>query len=72
MKGADSLCDLWDTIKCTDVTLIGVPEGEKKRTQSLFKEVTTENILNLRRDLAIQVHKANRLPSHLNANKNLP
>ena len=32
MKGTeDSLRDLWDNIKCTNIGIIGVPEGEEKK-----------------------------------------
>ena len=29
-KNEDSLRDLWDNIKCTNIHIIGVPEGEEK------------------------------------------
>ena len=29
-KNEDSLRDLWDNIKCTNINIIGVPEGEIK------------------------------------------
>ena len=29
-RNEDSLRDLWDNIKCTNILIIGVPEGEKK------------------------------------------
>ena len=30
----DSLRDLWDNIKCTDILIIGVPEEEEKKKGS--------------------------------------
>ena len=27
----DSLRDLWDNIKCTNICIIGVPEGEERK-----------------------------------------
>ena len=36
-KNEDSLRDLWDNIKCTNICIIGVPEGEER-------ERTWENI----------------------------
>ena len=30
-RNEDSLRDLWDNIKCTNIRIIGVPEGEKER-----------------------------------------
>ena len=29
-KNEDNLRDLWDNIKCTNIHIIGVPEGEEK------------------------------------------
>ena len=36
----DSLRDLWDNIKCTNIRIIGVPEEEekKKRTEKIFRD----------------------------------
>ena len=30
-RNADSLRDLWDNIKCTNIHIIGVPEGEERK-----------------------------------------
>ena len=30
-RNEDSLRDLWDNIKCTNIRIIGVPEGEEKK-----------------------------------------
>ena len=48
-KNKDSLRDLWDNIKCTNIHIIGVPEGEvrDKGTENLFEEITAENFPNL-------------------------
>lgn len=32
-KNEQSLLNLWDTIKCSNMCIIGVPEGKKKRTE---------------------------------------
>ena len=29
-RNEDSLRDLWDNIKCTNIHIIGVPEGEER------------------------------------------
>ena len=37
----DSLRDLWDNIKCTNILIIGVPEEEKKKKgyEKIFEEI---------------------------------
>ena len=40
----DSLRDLWDNIKCTNIHIIGVPEEERnKRPEKIFEELIAEN-----------------------------
>ena len=41
----DSLRDLWDNIKHTNIRIIGVPEEEekKKEYEKIFEEIRVEN-----------------------------
>ena len=40
----DSLRDLWDNIKHTNIRIIGVPEEEEKKWyEKIFKEIIVEN-----------------------------
>ena len=44
----DSLRDLWNNIKCTNIWIIGVPEEEKKKGyEKIFKEIIVENFPNM-------------------------
>ena len=36
MKTKDSLRDLWDNIKCTNIQITGVPEEEEKKGMRKF------------------------------------
>ena len=48
----DSLKDLWDNIKLTNIRIIGVPEEEeekKKGTEKIFEEIIVENFPNMGR-----------------------
>ena len=40
-RNEDSLRDLWDNIKCNNIRIIGVPEGEerKKRPEKIFENI---------------------------------
>lgn len=58
-KSEESLYDLWDTIKRTNLEIIKGPEEERENgAQRLFKVIMAENFLNLVRDLDSQVHEA--------------
>ena len=47
----DSLRDLWDNVKYTNIQIIGVWEEEekKKRYEKIFEEIIGENIPNMER-----------------------
>ena len=59
----DSLRDLWDNIKCTNVRIIGVPEeGEKKKgTEKIFEEIRVETFPNMGKEIVNQVQKTKRV-----------
>ena len=45
----DSLRDLWDNMKCTNIQIIRVPEEEEKKkgTEKVFEEIIVENLPNM-------------------------
>ena len=54
LKGnEDSLRDLSDNIKCTNIQITGVPEEEekKKRYEKIFEEIIFENFLNMEKEI---------------------
>ena len=60
----DSLRDLWDNIKCTNIQIIGVPEEEeeKKRYEKIFEEIVVENLPSMEKEIVNHVQKAQRVP----------
>ena len=48
----DSLKDLWDNIKHTNIRIIGVPEEEEKKkgTEKILEEIRVENFPNTRKE----------------------
>ena len=61
-ESKDSLKDLWDTIKHTNIHVIGVAEEEEKekRAGSLFKEIMAENFHNLGKETDIHIQEVNK------------
>ena len=72
-RNADSLRDLWDNIKRTNVCIIGVPEEERgKGPEIIFEEIIVENFPNMGKEIAIQVQEAQRVPGRINPRRNTP
>ena len=55
--------DLWDNIKCANIHIIGVPEGEerKKDTENVFEETMTEDFPHLKKEADTQVQETQRV-----------
>ena len=69
----DSLRDLWDNTKCTNIRIIGVPEEEKKKgTEKIFEEIIVENFPNMGKEIVNQVQEAQRVPYRINPRRNTP
>ena len=68
----DSLRDLWDNIKRTNVQIIGVPEEEEKKkgTEKIFEEIIIENFPNMGKEIVNQVREAERVPYRINPRRN--
>ena len=59
----DSLRDLWDNIKRTNIRIIGVPEEEKKKgTERISEEIIVENFPNMGKEMVNPVQEAQRVP----------
>ena len=59
-RNEDTLRDLWKNIKCTNICIIGVPEGEEreKGSEEIFEEIIAENFPNMRKEMLTQVQEA--------------
>ena len=70
----DSLRDLWDNIKCTNIRVIGVPEEEEKKKQyeKIFEEIIVENFPNMEKEIVNQVQEVERVPCRINPRRNMP
>ena len=63
IRNEDSLRDLWDNIKCTDICILGTPVGEEreKGLEKIFEEIIAENFPNLGKETVTQVQEAQSL-----------
>ena len=70
----DSLRDLCDNIKHTNIRIIGVSEEEEKKkgTEKIFEEIIFENFPNMGKEIVNQVQEAQRVPYRINQRRNTP
>ena len=73
-RAEDSLRDLWDNIKCNNIRIIGVTEGEEreKGPEKIFEEIIVENFPNMGKEMGTQVQEAQRVPGRINPRRNTP
>ena len=69
----DSLRDLWDNIKQTNIRIIGVPEEEQKKkgTEKIFEEIIVENVPTMGKEIVNQVQEVQRVPYRINPKRNM-
>ena len=74
-KSEESLTNLWDNLKCSNIQIIGVPEGEKQQQEieNLFEQIIKENFPNLVKEIDFQeVQESQRVPKKLDPKRNTP
>ena len=69
----DSLRDLWDNMKCTNIWIIGVPKEEEKNkgTEKIFEESIAENFPNQGKETDLQVQEAQRVPNKMDSKRSI-
>ena len=60
----DSLRNLWENIKHTNIRIIGVPEEEEKKkgSEKIFEKIIVENFPNMGKEIVNQIQEAQRVP----------
>ena len=73
-RNEDSLRDLWDNFKCTNICILGVPEGEEreKGPEKIFEEIIVENFPNMGKEIATQVQEVQKVPVRINPRRDAP
>ena len=71
-RNEDSLRDPWGNIKCNNIRIIGVPEGEEreKGPEKIFEEIIVKNFPNMGKEIATQVQEVQRVPYRIKPRRN--
>ena len=56
--------DLWDSIKCDNIRIIGVAEGEEreKGPEKIFEDIIVKHFPNMGNEIATPVQEVQRVP----------
>ena len=74
-KNEERLRNLWENFKCSNIWIIGVPEGEEEEQEmeNLFEQIMKEKFPNLAKEIDFQgVQEAQRVPKKLYPRRNTP
>ena len=73
-QNEDSINNLWDNFKRSNICIIGLPEGEEKEQEigNLFEKIMKENFPNLMKEIDMQVQEAQRVPNNMDAKRTTP
>ena len=74
-KNEERLRNLQDIFKCSNIQIIGVPEGEEEeqKIENLFEQIMKENFPNLAKEIEFQeIQGAQRVPKKLDPRKHTP
>ena len=74
-KNEERLRNLQDILKCSNIRIIGVPEGEEEEQdiENLFEQIMKEDFPNLAKEIDFQdVQEAQRIPKKLDPRKHTP
>ena len=71
-RNEDSLRDIWDNIKHTNISIIGLPEEEKEKgPEKLLEEIIVKNFPNMGKEIVTQVQEVQRVPYRINPKRNM-
>ena len=70
-RNADTLRDLWDSIKHTNIQITGFSEEKEKKKvyEKIFEETIVKNYPNMGKELATHFQETQRVPYRINPKK---
>ena len=70
-KSKDSVSSLLNNFKCSNIHIIGMPEGEEKEQEigNLFEKIMKENFPSGMKEIDMQIQEAQRIPNKMNAKR---
>ena len=73
-RNEDNLRDLWDSVNCPSIWIIGVPEEEdkKKHHEKILEEIIVEHFPKMGKEIITQVQETQRVPNRINPRRNTP
>ena len=73
-KNEDRLRSPWDIFKCSNIRIIGMPEGEEEEQEieNLFEKIMKAKIPDLAKEINIQVQEAQTVPNKMDPNTATP
>ena len=58
----DSLRDLWNNIKYTNIRITGFPEEKEKEYEKIFEQIIVENFPNMEKEIVNQSQETQKVP----------
>ena len=74
-RNEESLRELWDKVKCTNIHIIGVPEGEerdRRGQRKIFQEIIAKNFPNTGKEQPTQIQEVQKVPYKISPGRNTP
>ena len=73
-RNEDNLRDLQDSMKCSNIRIIGVPEEEdkKKDHEKILEEIIVVNFPKMEKEIITQVQETQRVSNRINTRQNTP
>ena len=73
-RNEENIKDLQDSVKRTNIRILGVPEEEdkKKDCEKILEEIIVENVPKMGKEIITQVQETQRVPNRINPSQNTP